>query len=956
MVPPRLAQGKTVVRIGRRKALALFAYLVTTQQPQARDRLLALLWPEYDAASARSNLRRTLSILRKHVGTDLIEADRSQVEFVDSANLWCDIHQFRTQCSLPHQHEASLCSACLQALTAAVDLYTADFIHGFSLPDAPEFNEWAFFERESLQQQLGATLHTLIQHHASVNEYDTAIQYAQRKLTPDPLHEPSQRLLMELYARSGQQASALRQYERCVQILQEELGVEPEEETTALWVAIRQKQDKVVGGQQSRSDPQPVPNNLPKKVTPFIGRTTEQTALFNQLMKEETRLVTITGAGGMGKTRLSLAVGRQFIPPTDLSTNLPFFPDGIYFVELASLQTADLLPSTIAQTLTVRANQSEAQLHTFLRDKKMLLILDNFEHLLEGAASIARLLQAAPRLKLLVTSRERLRLHGEQLFPIMGLDALDETQSESAASALFLSSARRVTPNFDPSQTEREAIGHICQLVAGMPLALELAASWIDMLPPHEIADEIAQNLDFLSTELINLPERHRSILTVLEQSWKLLNATEQAVFCKLAIFRNGFTRQAGSRVTNTSLPVLAALMRKSIVIRNLNGRYTMHGLLQQYATAKLNENPDEANAIAEKHSRYYSLLLQTLEKDLLGTKHTATLAQIGQDIENIVNGWYWALTHTNQTTVIANVNRLNRYIEPLFQFYDIRSRFQEGYAAFQFAVEQLDVVSAEPEIQIALGRVFSRLGWFAFQIGQSTEAIAHLKNSIKLLRKHKAQNELIFSLNYIGAIYRHLAQYNEANQHLHESEQLCREQNNHFSLSVALNVLGQIAYLQQNYPQAQAYCEESLALKQAIGDRRGTTYSLLYLGLVARDQGDYAQARQLFETSMAISKEHGDRRAVAIGLGNLAEMEAVLGYPQKAEALYKQRLTIDRDIYNLVGIVTTHIQLGDLAQSQDNPTEATKQYAVALSKAEDLQTVPPTLAALLDRAKIIMA
>ena len=945
---PRVAIDDTPVDLPRRKVLAALVYLVRSRKRIQRDALATLLWPEAERKSARSSLRRELHALNSAIGPKWLEMTRDDLMLNPDADVWSDVDEFR-QCIANTLTDGTN----PQTLKDAVALYQSDFLTGFTLSDCPAFDDWQFFESEELRRDYANALTELVQIMRAQNDYQRAVDYARRWLALDPLDELVHRELMQLYALAGQQAAAVRQYDECVRILDDELGVPPEEETVALYEAIRTRQfpehDKMTRSLwmfHNRPSPHPVTqppshlvarHNLPSLSTSFVGRELELEAIETLLVDEaECRLLMLVGPGGIGKTRLSLAVAQNIVENAQEQVPQENFRDGIYFVPLAEVsENGSILPA-LADALSFSFQgtvEPLAQLINYLKTQSLLLILDNFENLLEQAELLSEMLSRVPALTLLITSREALTLQEEWLYAVSGFPtpsvqgSLEQFETNTAVQ-LFLQRARRSDSSLTLTDKAHRHIARICELVDGMPLGIELAATWVRVLSIEEIATEIESSLDFLATTKHSVLDRHSSMRTVLDQTWQLLSQPEQDAFCKHSIFRNGFTRQAASRVADVSMIVLAALVRKSILFKESNGRYAIHGLLRQFAATKLAERPAQANTkqvptVQEQHARYFGAFLERFEEELIGDTHATALHQIEEEIDNARAGWRWVLTNAGHNP--ENVKLANRYVGTLFQFYDTRSRFQEGHAEFQLAFEQLDALKSTSELQLVLGRVGGRLGWFAFQIGQPAEAKALLERSIDLLRRLDAepnprldvQGEMTFSLNYLGAIHRHLNEYDAAQSYLHESQQLCRDRKDRFGLTVALNILGQIAYEHQECGQAQTHLEESLAIKQAIGDERGTTFSLLYLGLIAREQEEYAKAVRLFNESMMISEEHGDRRGIAVALNNLGDTYVPLEQPEKAQTFYEQSLNIYVDIHNLLGIVTTRIKLGDLANSQ---------------------------------------
>ncbi|MFO7683033.1 MAG: BTAD domain-containing putative transcriptional regulator [Chloroflexota bacterium] len=529
------------------KGVALLAYLAVTGQPCSREALAALLWGETPDAAARASLRVTLNRLPPALRPFLTLTHHT---ISLNANLvTVDVHALQTAVS-----------GSPAAWKTAIALYRGDFLEGFNVPDAPAFDEWAVLERERLRLLVIELLHRLADNAHQQQTTSDGIAYARRILALDNWREETHRLLMRLLALDDRRSEALTQFETCRRLLAENLGVEPAAETIALYEDI--KHNRLPPFDSAQSKPAP-PHNLPASAASFVGREPELAQLTALLAQPDGRLLTILGPGGAGKTRLALETATRHL--TD-----PRFSDGVFFVPLA-----DLPPGTLAQNeaevpalskaevpalskaevavaphiaeiigLKLRgATSPDEQLRQHLRDRRLLLLLDNFEHLLPQASLVASLLAAAPGLRLLVTSRERLNLYEEWLVEIGGLDLPPETAGDWAAFSapqLFIQRARRVYLSFD-SAAEREAILHICRLVGGLPLALELAAAWVRTVPCQEIAAAIERHLDFLTSDLRNMPQRQRSLRAAFDYSWELLPEAEQTMLAQLSVFHGGF-------------------------------------------------------------------------------------------------------------------------------------------------------------------------------------------------------------------------------------------------------------------------------------------------------------------------------------------------------------------------------------------------------------------------------
>lgn len=994
------------IDLPRRKVMALFSYIALAAQRVTRDRLATMLWPQNEQKSARAALRRELHALNQALGPDWLEVTREDIGLNPNANIEIDIRTFRQLIAAAQQQAQPEAT-----LRQATDRYQGDFLAGFSLSDCPVFDDWQFFEGAALRRDYAAALAHLVQITQQDQRYEDAIGFGRRWLALDSLEEAVHRKLMQLYALAGQQAAAVRQYDECVRILDEELGVPPDEQTTTLYEQVRTRQlsaatmrsnsttvpalpQATVHRDVARIPPAlTVPHNLPAQNSSFVGREQELAEILALLQDEgECRLLTLVGPGGIGKTRLALELAQRFLEEAPTIEKAPY-PDGIFYVPLESVADGEQLVATLVDAVGLPfANQSQLfdQLLFFLQEKRLLVVLDNVEQLRDHIELFSVLLQGAPSLTMLATSRESLSLQEEWLYAVAGFmpppffdgQILDKVQRSTvtinSAVQLFIQRARRndsTLPLHDDEIPEvmLAQIVRICHLVDGLPLGLELAATWVRALSLQEIGDEIAADLDFLASTRRNIPERHRSMRAVLEQTWRLLTPAEQTVFCRLAYFQNGFTRQAATRIADASMMVLAALVRKSIISHSRSGRYRMHGLLRQFAMAHLQEDPAQYQAVAEAHSRYFGHLVTAWPEEQAGSINSARnggtanrviskdlLAQIGDDIDNIRQGWRWALSaiHRGEIHQGDQLELAGRYVEALFHFFDTRSRFHDGWTEFTAAVNTLSPSQSQPNlanettVQLIRGRMLARLGWFAFQVGRPKEATTHLLQSLALLRPTAPSTEITFALNYLGAVYRHASEYGDAIHVLEESCHLCEESGNQFDLTVALNILGQIAYEERDFETAERYLEQGLALKITIGDRRGTTYSLLYLGLIAQAKNDPARAIRLFQESRLISDEYSDQRGVALALSNWADVEASLGHLSQAEALYQQSLDRYTTIYNLLGMVTILLKLGDLACTEGNDAIALQHYGTALNHARSLHPVPQRLEPSLKRAE----
>lgn len=873
--------------------MALLAYLAVTGEPQQRDTFATMFWPDSSQSAARTALRRDLSALHRALDKAWLVIDRETIGLRHEPELWLDVAEFqqRVAGSQSHTHPAAEpCAPCLAALTEAAALYRDDFLAGFTLPDCPDFDEWQFFHTESLRQSLAAALERLVQAHRSQEDHEAAIPYARRWLALNPLHEPAHRQLMQLYAQTGQQAAALRQYQLCVQILEEELGVLPSAELTTLYErirtgAVKSESPAVQSPPALLSHPLAILHNLPPQPTPFVGRVEDLKQIIQRLADPTCRLLTLVGPGGIGKTRLAIQAAQNLI---DTQTELPAFAGGpVTFVSLAPVSSPFALVSTIADALEFSFYSDvppKQQLLDYLREKKTLLILDNFEHLLAGADLIADILAAAPGVRIVVTSREALNLAEEWLYPIAGMrypegTVMDETMLEGyGVVQLFVQRAKQVNPNFSLA-AEREGVVRICRLVEGMPLGIELAAAWSKMFTCAQISQEIERSLDFLTTSLRNVSPRHRSMRAVFESAWDLLSKPQQDVLSQLSIFRGDFHREVAEVVTGASFPLLVALVEKSLLQPTPSGCYHMHELLRQFAAEKLQASPSQQAITQSRHSNYYLAFLQQRAAGLKGRQQQAILSEIQEEFENVRAGWNWAVEQ-------GQVASIEQAMDSLYDFYQIRSRFQEGQEAFARAAGSLQALK-ENRSELALAKVLAREGAFCAYLGLNEPAITLLQAGLELARQLEASREMAFCLNF----------------------------------------LGDIRYVQGKPEEAKQLYQESLALHREMSDREGVVSYLLGLAWIFQELGEYIEAKECYQESLAISREIGAPDAIASSLDQLGVLAFMTGDYSESSQYYQESLAIFTEIGNQLGIAKARGGLGLVAWGMGGRLVEAKQY-----------------------------
>lgn len=1002
--------GETVA-IGRNRGLALLAYVALAHSPVSRTTLASLLWADYSPKQASAYLRQTLWALQKDIGKAWLNVSIDSVKLDSETDIWIDVLEYQRLQQLAES--ARQVADPLPKLLEAADLYRGNFLQGFGLPDCPEFDQWQLLETETLQQTQMTLLSKTVELLSQRLDFDLAIQVAQRLLAMDTLNEVAHRQLMKLYSASGQTGLAIRQFQACSKILNKELGVPPTDTTVHLYEAItksRQQPSTIatpgavstlrqlttseqigslipVHSTPHMAIPKEVPltqtaeqvhSNLPPSITPFIGRDTELQQVVALLMQEDCRLVTLIGNGGIGKTRLAVASAQAIRVR---------FCDGVYFVPLADVVDAERMVTAIASVLKFalyrREEEPLQQLLTFLQNKRMLLVLDNFEHLLAGASLVTTLLNAAPEVKVLATSRQRLQLEGEWLFEVEGLRfpnglqsvtstspaanaptlaEIAQLASEYSALELFVRSAQRLNWSFRLEQANLAAVIRICQLVEGMPLALELSASWIRLLSVQEIVIEIQKSIAILRSSQQSLPERHRSILAVFNYSWLLLSEEERETVQKLSVFRGGFRREAAQLVTNASLPLLLALSDKSLLRNDGEDRFSMHELLRQFATEKLATTPEKLTDVGRQHADYFVKMLAGSNAELHGKQQKRVLAVLVADIENIRDSWRW-IVQERQEAAIDSV------YDPLATIFELCGWLHEGRSIFAEAVTQIQsadsetgaptpaAVSQVSNLQIE-GKLLSRLAFFSHRLGKYAQAKAQFERSYQLLLASNAASALPFSeiaycLNNLGDIARIEGEYEKAQKLLAESVELCKTQRIQNRLVRALNTLGIVCGTRGDHELAKQHFRQSLKIGEAIEDQLGIAKAINNLGILAYFAEDYPTATYFYRRSLTISQDLGHHYDAALALSNLGMAMQKQGDYKNAIQMLRESAAILRRIGYEMGVGLTLVGLAAALLEVGNRQDAGNHYLEVLQLAKKIQSTPLTLAAIAGIASV---
>jgi len=721
------------------------------------------------------------------------------------------------------------------------------------------------------------------------------------------------------------------------------------------------------GGDDERRFETPTPSNasvkhnLAAQTTPFVGREAELGQLEDLLDDPAVRLVTILGPGGMGKTRLALELGHGIVAQASFSTinrrvdsrgRFQFF-SGVFFVGLAQITSPDAVLNALADAVGFQfypGGEMKQQLLDFFREKSLLLIIDNCEHVLEGANVVSDILHAAPRLKVIATSRAKLNLQGEALFTIDGMDFPDLQNLSDAlqysAVKLFVQSARRAQPNFELSEDDLPHVARICELVRGLPLGIELAAAWVEMLSLKEIADEVAQNLDFLETESHDAPDRHRSVRAVFDHSWQLLTPDERATFTRIAVFRGRFTRQAGQTVTGAGLRQLMALVNKSLLKRDPDsGVYQVHEILRQYAEQKLASSGEDGD-IRAAHSDFYLNMLTTFRKEFQSARQLDALHEVEADIENLRTAMMWAATHNRPRPLLTAIHTLGIY-------FDMRAQYTEGLAMLEPAIVELRKHPRSPDRDVALAYLCL---WASIMTGyyrQRERSAQMLIEAVELLDDKTSTADVLalrdFARGYFDLL---LDDPVEARMRFSSGYERYLSLGSVWDASHCLLNWGSAFYYRTDnhttdFEQASEKVEQALTLVESTGDMYMRAHVLTSLGQLAAAQRKYDPAKQLYQRAQDLHRQVGNLFGLGASLMNMTTWGIILGRYDSSRPYILENLSIQRERGNALGVSWALLVLSRLEFGAGEFSSARAHAAEALNMAEKANIIEYINAAL---------
>ena len=931
-----------------RKAAGLLKLLALAPNYRLhREQAMVLLWPKLGARAASNNLRGVIHVVRHTLDPDPAMTSRylklreEQLLLCPGGRLWVDAKAFKEAAAAARRSKDP------SAYRAAIELYAGEL-----LPE-DRYEEWAEASRQELRSSHLSLLVELAELHEERGEYGPAIEALRRAQTEEITLEEAYVGLMRLYAFSGQRRQALSQYERLEETLAGNLGTEPE-------AASRRLFEEIAAGRfppahrppSTGSSPEEPPgagrHNLPAARTSFIGR--EQEILEVKRALAMTRMLTLTGMGGSGKTRLGLEVAR------DLTG---VYPDGVWLVELASLSEPALVPQAVAGAVGVPEQPGQQPVEALveaLREKQLLLVLDNCEHLIGACARLVdAVLDACPRVRILATSREALGVEGEARWPVSPLSvpdtprplAIGELEGYESA-RLFVERARHRNPAFALTLQNAEAVAEVCLKLEGIPLAIELAAVRAGVLSVDQIARRLDDSLKLLTGGARMLPSKQRTLRGALDWSYELLGEPERRLFACLSVFAGGWTLEAAEAVGSGDgiedsevLNLLSQLVDKSLVVAEATEESWMrHGMLepvQQYAQERL-EEWGEAEVVRRRHAALFLALAEQAEPELLGREQSEWLKRLETEHDNLRAALGWSLGRGDELGL--------RLAGALSRFWYVRGYLSEG----RRWLEQGLVVGSGIVLSRGRAKALAGAGWLAEAQGDYVRARSAHEESLSIYRRLGYQKGVAGSLANLGRVALYQGDQEWASELLEESLAVLRESRNEWDLARVLTSIGILALSRGDYERAATSFEEALSLHRNLGDVRGVAVSLNNLGFATLFRGDGERAMVFFEEALARDRENRDTQGIATSLVNLGLAALTRGELGRAANLLKESLAVLQEAQNKQTIVECLEAMAAVAGAQGQTRRAARLWGATQAVRKNIRApLPPDERALLE-------
>lgn len=939
--------------------------VLENHQVHSRSTLASLFWPDVPEQTALHNLRQALTTIKKAVsesidGLELFSSERESLGIKEDVDIQVDILEFekRIQVLLDHHDGRSACGFPIHQLKSTMSCAEGEILPLLTLPDSDLFEDWLTLRKERINRFRVSGYSVLLKYYESRGEWIKARKTAENLLAIAPWDEDVHARLIYILLQSSLANVALTHYHSAVRYLNSSLDIEP---GLVLQNAHADIQKFLSSGKIQKQRISLI-KNLPGYATPFVGRDNEINALENWISNPEFKVITITGPGGSGKTRLATELARL---------QNTFFKDGVYFISIAGCYTVEELTSTILRALgegVEHKSNSMEELLTWAHYRCALMILDNVEDVQVAALLVKELTEAAPNIVLVLTAYSFLNLMGEKVYALNGLSTLKGDKSDAVK--LFFSHLQMESfPEAQQPDFINIAV-EICDLVEGFPLAIDLAACQTRWIPISEIRNDLQVSIDILNSQSINLPERHRSIQASFENVWQRLSAQEQLLIFRLTIFESPFTTQASLAVCDVDDAILNEFSKRALLIWDGLQHYRFHRVVKQNILERYKMVEDEREKLAKRHALWFHDLGLSLYEDSRGDRFNHFCKGIEAVFADIVAGALWFCQTKSWQQVDDLITPLNKYFESLSLFREGANTFEKilqsmseddqnlicrarlicRIALFRLQIQQYENIAENINFGLDVARKFNlqheevyclnAISTYAYKCKKSSTAIDYAYQALELSRKVNNKDEEAHSLYNLGYAQVNLGDISQAEENLNASRVLCEQLEDWRRLSKVLNVLADIACYRGDYNLALQYYDQALIIVRSSQNLYSESLILNNVGTAYLEMKNYSKADEYFRKSVDICRQINDREGESIALSNLGETAAYQNDFESAIFYNEQALAIAEEIESDWSILAARIVLAQAYRECGDPVAAKNELIPLLKKSVELEAM----------------
>ncbi len=904
------------------KRLALLTYLAVSEGWVTRERLSYLFWADVPTAQSRVNLRRLL--LRTRALPLPVQIESGDV---------------RLRWSAPSDVKAFRLAVAAGDWVSAARLYAGDLVEGLEIDEAAEIGQWLQYERAQLREAYRGAALSLAESAAEEGRATEAEQILGKLQERDPLDETVVQRRLRLLVDAGATAEARRVFERFAALMADRLGLPPSAGTEA----IVAEAERLLPAQRPKFRPV---SRVREPLTSFVGREAELVTIRTRLTAEPCRLLTLVGPGGAGKTRLAMRAAGSLADS---------FEDGVALVPLASVADASALPLALAAAVGVDLKGGHPpleQVSAALKDRRLLLVLDQFEHMGEAALALSTLLNACPNVRCLVTSRERLRLQGEWLLPVVGLgvpvaaEVEPDEATEFAAVQLLLDRARQVRPDFALTQRMTPVAVRLCRWLEGHPLGIELVAGTLRGLTLEEAERALLSAPSMIATDSLDVSERHRSLRATFDHSWQLLTDKERAVLAGLSVFAADFDASGAAAVTGADRPVLASLVEKSLLRTSEDSRYDAHPLVRELARENLAEDPEAHETAIGRHASHYLRLAAGWNGRVHGPDQAKMIDLLAVEYPNVTLAWLEALSR-------GWLAECRDALDPILFFHGIQGRFHQGIELFQKGIVRLEQSghADDEDVSFLRARLVADTAWFHSGMADFEAALELARQALVIGQALDSPAIVLRARQVTGSVAARRGHYATARTELAAGMEQAERAADSWAIALIAGQLGLLELRVGDPAAARGYFERALEVNEALSNKAGVVNDLDYLGRLALEQGDVQTAAERFERALALAEEARFHLRVAYLRLQSAVVSLRRGETDAAEDLARSALAAADEHGQRAIRVEALVLLGRLEAAGGDTRRAAAEGLLldALRAAHDLGEVPLMLAAILE-------